>query len=258
VVIEMRRGGLGPYDLAGRVAVIAGGSGGIGSATARRLADAGTTVVVGYHRGRQRAADLAASLPGEGHAALRLSVDDTPAIGAAAEAVRGWHGRCDVLVNCAGWTAAVPHADLGALDDATIDRVLATNVRGAFALVRAFAPLLRSSGDSVAVTVSSIAASTGLGSNIAYCGAKAAVDTMTMSLARVLAPEVRVLTVAPAAVDTGFVPGRDSAAIEKQAAGTPLRVLVHPDDVAVAIIGVVTHLRIATGTVITVDGGKHL
>ena len=243
---DVRRGGLGPDDLACRVAVIAGGSGGIGSATARRLADAGATVVVGYHAGRERAAGLVASLPGEGHAALRISVDDTPSIGAAAEAVRGRHGRCDVLVNCAGWTAAVPHADLDALDDATIDRVLVTNVRGAFALVRAFAPLLRSSGDSVAVTVSSIAASTGSGSNIAYCGAKAAVDTMTMSLARVLAPEVRVLTVAPAAVDTGFVPGRDSAAIEKQAAGTPLRVLVHPDDVAVAIIGTVTHLRIAT------------
>jgi 3-oxoacyl-[acyl-carrier protein] reductase len=119
-VIEVRRGGLGPYDLAGRVAVIAGGSGGIGSATARRLADAGATVVVGYHRGRQRATDLVGSLPGEGHAALRISVDDTPSIGAAAEAVRGWHGRCDVLVNCAGWTAAVPHADLDALDDATI------------------------------------------------------------------------------------------------------------------------------------------
>lgn len=255
---DMRRGGLGAYDLAGRVAVVAGGSGGIGAATARRLADAGATVVLGYHQGQARAADLVAALPGQGHSALRISVDDTPSITAAAEAVRGRHGRCDVLVNCAGWTAAVPHADLDALDDATIDRVLAVNVRGAFALVRAFAPLLRGGGDSVVVTVSSISASTGLGSNIAYCGAKAAVDTMTMSLARVLAPQVRVLTVSPAAVDTGFVPGRDSAAIEKQAATTALRVVVHPDDVAVAIIGTVTHLRVATGTVITVDGGRHL
>src|ERR1017187_4973506 len=86
----------------------------------------------------------------------------------------------------------------------------------------------------------------------------ATVHMMCLSRARVLAPDVRVLIVAPAAVDTGFVLGRDSAAIEKQAAGTPLRVLVHPDDVAVAIIGTVTHLRVATGTVITVDGGKPL
>lgn len=257
---ELRRGGLGLYDLAGRVAVVAGGSGGIGAATARRLAEAGATVVVGYHTGRQRAADLIASLPGQeqGHSALRISVDDTPSIGAAAEAVRARHGHCDVLVNCAGWTAAVAHADLDALDDVTIDRVLVTNVRGAFALVRAFAPLLRGSGDAVVVTVSSVAASSGTGSSIAYAAAKAAVDTMTMSLARVLAPQVRVLAVAPAAVDTGFVPGRGRDAIEKQAAGTPLRVVVHPDDVAVTIIGIVTHLRIATGTVITVDGGSHL
>jgi 3-oxoacyl-[acyl-carrier protein] reductase len=275
-VTELRRGGLGVYDLAGRVAVVAGGSGGIGAATVRRLADAGATVVLGYHSGEQRAARLIASLPGPGreagpgrepgpsrepgpgHSALRISVDETPSITAAAETVRTRHGRCDILVNCAGWTAAVPHAALDALDDATIDRVLAVNVRGAFALVRAFAPLLRGSGDAAVVTVSSIAASTGSGSNIAYCGAKAAVDAMTLSLARVLAPQVRVLTVSPAAVDTGFVPGRDSAAVEKQAAGTPLRVVVHPDDVAVAIIGAITHLRTATGTVITIDGGRHL
>ena len=275
---ELRQGGLGVYDLAGRVAVVAGGSGGIGAATARRLADAGATVLVGYHSGEQRAARLVASLPGPGHGdgpgpgdgpgqepgsaaghrALRIAVDETPSITAAAATVRARHGRCDVLVNCAGWTAAVPHADLDALDDATIDRVLAVNVRGAFALVRAFAPLLRDSGDAAVVTVSSIAASTGSGSNIAYCGAKAAVDAMTMSLARVLAPQVRVLTVSPAAVDTGFVPGRDSAAVGKQAAGTPLRVVVHPDDVAVAIIGTITHLRTATGSVVTIDGGKHL
>jgi 3-oxoacyl-[acyl-carrier protein] reductase len=257
-VTELRRGGLGVYDLAGRVAVVAGASGGIGAATARRLAGAGATVVAGYHGGSERASSLVAALAGDGHTALRIAVDDSSSVAAAAAEVGAQHGRCDVLVNSAGWTAAVPHADLDALDDATFDRVLAVNVRGAFALVRGFAPLLRASGDAVVVTVSSISASTGLGSNIAYCAAKAGVDTMTMSLARVLAPEVRVLAVSPAAVDTGFVPGRDSAAIARQAEGTPLRVVVDPDDVAVAIMGAVTHLRTATGAVITVDGGRRL
>jgi len=87
---------------------------------------------------------------------------------------------------------------------------------------------------------------------------KAAMDTMSMSLGRALGPQIRVIGVAPAAVNTDFVPGRSREAIEKQALSTPLKVLVDPDDVALAILGAITHLRISTGTTLLVDGGKHL
>lgn len=255
---ELRQGNLGPYALAGRVAVVSGGSSGVGAACARRLAEQGAMVAIGYHTGRDRAEALAAELPGGGHAPLFLPMTDSAAIRAAAAEVEARFGRLDVLVNSAGTTRAVPHADLDGLDDETFDRILVTNVRGPFATIRAFAPLLRRGGDAVVVNISSLAAVNGLGSSVAYCASKAALDTMAMSLARVLGPEIRVLGISPAAVDTQFVPGRDRDAMLRQAAQTPLRVVCQPDDVALAVLAAVTHLRLSTGTTLLVDGGRHL
>jgi len=254
----LRQGNLGPYALAGRVAVVSGGSSGVGAACARRLAEEGAMVAIGYHTGRDRAEALAAELPGGGHAPLFLPMTDSAAIRAAAAEVEARFGRLDVLVNSAGTTRAVPHADLDGLDDETFDRILVTNVRGPFATIRAFAPLLRRGGDAVVVNISSLAAVNGLGSSVAYCASKAALDTMAMSLARALGPEIRVLGISPAAVDTQFVPGRDRDAMLRQAAQTPLRVVCQPDDVALAVLAAVTHLRLSTGTTLLVDGGRHL
>ncbi|MDB5372637.1 MAG: family oxidoreductase [Belnapia sp.] len=251
-------GNLGEYALAGKVAVIAGGSNGIGAATARRLAAGGAILAIGYNTGAERAAALIASLPGSGHLALRMPMEDTAALRAAAAEVEARLGRCDILVNSAATTRAVPHADLEALDDALIDRVLITNVRGPFATIRAFAPMLKRGGDSVIVNISSLAAITGTGSSIIYGASKAALDTMGMSLARVLAPEIRVVSISPSAVATDFVPGRSREAVEKQAATSPLRRVTEADDVALTILAAITHLRLTTGSVILVDGGKHL
>lgn len=253
-----RPGNLGAYDLTGRVAVVTGGSNGIGAATVRRLAAQGATCAVGYHQGLDRARALIAELPGSGHLALRMPMEDSAALRAAAAEVQAGLGRCDVLVNSAATTRAVPHADLEALDDDLIDRVLVANVRGPFATIRAFAPMLKASGDGVIVNISSLAATTGTGSSIIYGASKAALDTMGMSLARVLGPEVRVLSISPSAVLTDFVPGRSREAVERMALASPLQRLTEADDVALAILGAITHFRLTTGTAILVDGGKHL
>ncbi|MDT0510244.1 SDR family oxidoreductase [Novosphingobium sp. MMS21-SN21R] len=255
----VRANGAGEYSLNGRVAVIAGGSGGIGAATARRFAAGGASVVIGYNGNAAKAQELVDSLPNPGaHMAVHLPMEDGAQIDAAARAVADRYGTAHILVNSAGVTKAVPHAQLDDLDDATFDRILATNVRGPFATIRSFAPLLRSGGDSVIINVSSISAATGLGSSIAYCASKAALDTMGKSLARVLGPEIRVISVSPAAVATDFVPGRGREGVERQAASTPLQRVCEPGDVALAIISAVTHLRLTTGSVIEVDGGRHL
>jgi 3-oxoacyl-[acyl-carrier protein] reductase len=127
-----------------------------------------------------------------------------------------------------------------------------------FAAIRAFAPMLKASGDGLIVSVSSIAGQTGVGSSIAYCAAKAGIDVMTKSLARALAPDIRVLAVAPGVVDTGFVPGRGADFNAKIAASTPLGRIGSAQDVAAAILACATSLQFSTGTTIVVDGGRSL
>lgn len=242
------------------VAVVTGGAGGIGGAICRALAAAGFAVVVGYRNSAEQAHRLASAL-GDGHIAMQAPVTDSAALKALAAGVAQRYGGCDVLVNCAGTTRFVPHGDLDALDDALIDEILATNVRGSFAAVRALLPLLRASrqpGGAVVINVSSIAARTAMGSNVMYCASKAALDNMTQSLARALAPAVRVLSIAPGLVDTEFVKSLDSHWRDEQAARTPLGRLAAPQEVAAAVVSAVRELTFCTGCVLAVDGGRPL
>jgi len=240
---------------------VTGGAGGIGSAVCHALAEAGFQVVVGYARSRERAEELAAGLPGGPHLGLAADVTDSAALGVLAQAVERELRGCDVLVNAAGVTRFVPHDDLDALDDDLIDTILRTNVRGAFAAVRALRPLLGQSelpGGGVVVNVSSIAAVTGQGSNVAYCASKAALDSLTRSLGRALAPRIRVVSVSPGVVDTGFIRSLDPAWREDQLARTPLGRLASPGEVAAAVLAAVRDLTFTTGSVLAVDGGRPL
>ncbi len=244
--------------LAQKTAVILGGTGGIGLAVAELLAQAGAAVAVVASREVAKAQRVAVTLDGSGHHGYACRVEDSTELAALARIVQAEMGGADILVNSAGFTRAIPHADLDALDDETFDRILAVNTRAAFSAVRTFAPQLRARGDGLVVQISSIAATTAVGSNIAYCAAKAGMDVMGMALARALAPEIRVLSVSPGVVDTDFVPGRDRGAREKTAATTPLKRLCTPQDVAEAVLACATTLRSSTGSVIQVDGGRHL
>jgi 3-oxoacyl-[acyl-carrier protein] reductase len=244
--------------LQGKVAVILGGTGGIGAATARRLAEAGARVVVVGQRDVTKAQRAADALPGAGHSAALASIAESASLIALAEQVRARYGRADILVNASGFTRAVKHGDLDALTDELIDEIMKVNWRGQFAAIRAFRALLDESGDGLVVNVSSIAASTGVGSNIAYCAAKAGLDVMTASLGRALAPRIRVLNVSPGVVDTAFVPGRGSDFNDKAASTTPLGRIGSPEDVAAAIEACATHLTFSTGVTIVVDGGRRL
>ena len=252
------------FDLDGCVAVVTGGAGGIGEAICLGLARAGCTVVVGYNSSQGPAEELVrrlapATLP---HTALKCPVTDSAALAAMAAEVATRYGRCDLLVNCAGTTRFVPHAQLDELDDALIDQILATNVRGPFAAVRALHALLATpkthGRTGLVVNISSIAAVTAMGSNVMYCASKAAVNNMTQSLARALAPAVRVLSVSPGLADTEFVKSMDQGWRDEQAMRTPLKRLALPEEVAAAVVAAATHLTFTTGAVIPVDGGRPL
>ena len=108
------------------------------------------------------------------------------------------------------------------------------------------------------MNVSSIAAATGMGSNVAYCASKAALDSVTRSLGRALAPRVRVVSVSPGVVDTGFIRSLDPGWRDEQLTRTPLGRFAAPEEVAAAVVAVVRDLTFTTGSVVAVDGGRPL
>lgn len=248
-----------PLDrLDGKVAVITGGNGAIGSATARRLAALGARIVLLQNVAVSDVAPLLHTLGGSGHLAFEASVSDSASLKDAAALVQSQTGGASILINCAGYTKAVAAADLEGLTDELIDGMFAVNWRGSFASIRAFAPQLKATRDAVIVNVSSIASFTAVGSNIAYSASKAGIDVMTKALAKALSPEIRVLAISPGIVDTAFVPGRDESFNDRVGASLPLRRVGTADDVAAAIVACCTALRYATGSIIVSDGGRHL
>jgi len=245
-------------ELRGQVAVVTGGGGGIGSAICRQLAAAGAQVVITYNSDQGKARAAANTLAGGNHLILRAPVDDAEAQAQLASAVAEKYGRLDILVNNAGVSKSVPHADLEGLDDDAIDQIFRVNWRGAFASIRALQPLLAAGAGGVAINISSIAGRTGLGSNVAYCASKAAMDSMTRSLARALAPQIRVLSVSPGWVNGEYAQRMPRALIAEQEDKTPLGRIAEAEDVAEAVYAAVAHLRFSTGDIIPVDGGRPL
>jgi 3-oxoacyl-[acyl-carrier protein] reductase len=246
--------------LQGKVALVTGGAGGIGSAICTALAREGAVVVVGYNKSADAAQSLVEKLEksDQPHVSLRVPVTETKALNELSVQLEALYGRCDILVNCHGTTRFVPHAELDALDDSLFDEVMSTNVRGAFATVRALRSLLAQNQDGLVVNISSIAATLGIGSNIAYCASKAALDTMTKSMARALAPAIRVLSVAPGLVKTDITDNFDPAWLENYLHSTPLKRMVPSKDIALAVIAAAVYLPSSTGIVLPVDAGRLL
>jgi 3-oxoacyl-[acyl-carrier protein] reductase len=243
--------------LAAQVAVVTGRAGDLGEAICIGLAQPGCAVVVGYNHSQAPAQDLVRRLP-----PASQPLTDSAESQALADEVQRRYGRCDILVNCAGTTRFVAHADRDGLDDGLIEQIMSTNVRGPFAAVRALKGLLaarRHDGCAgLVVNISSIAAVTAMGSKVMYCASKAALDNMTRSLARALAPAVRVLSVSSGLANTEFVKSMDRGWRDEPAARTPLRRPARPEDVAAAVRACATQLSFSAGTVLAVVGGRPL
>src|SRR5271165_2224005 len=247
---------MGPLD--GRVALVTGGSKGLGAATALLFADAGARVVITFSSDAEAADRLLASLPGTGHRASRTPAQDTQAVERLVDTIGATEGRLNILVNNAGSTRVIPHADLRALDDDSFDFVLAVNLRGPFAMVRACQPLLKTSGCGLIVNVGSVSGVRGGGSNIAYAAAKAGLHAMTMSLARALAPEIRVVAVAPSLMETPMTEMWTPQQRAQRIASNPLKRIAQPEEVAAVILGLATTMTFVNGAIIPVDGGSLL
>ncbi len=247
-------------SLENKVAVITGGGGGIGSEIGRHLSALGATVVITYlgESDQEYAQKAIASFSGDGHLMVQASVDSYDDGKRLAATLQEQFGRVDLLVNNAGVTRFVDADDLEGLDDELIDMIFRVNWRGSFATIRALQPLLKQAIDGLVVNISSIAGTTGIGSNVAYCASKTAINTMTVSLARSLAPDVRMLAIAPGLVEGEYTKKLDPAWTREQEELTPLKRLTQASDVARAVVACATLLTFSTGCVIPVDGGRPL
>ena len=253
-------------ELKGRVALVTGGAGGIGGAVVRSLAKAGISgLAINYRKSTKAAEDLAADLERAGVKAFAVQADvqsDTQ-VRSMIEQIGGQFGRLDILVNNAGVTHWVNLADLDGLTDKIWDEILDVNVKGAFRCARAAAPML-AQHQGMVVNVSSISGvlAPPTLSSLPYGTAKAALIYLTKGLAAALAPRVRVNCVAPAFTDTPWMSEHFGAeypqAIAKASAGFPLQRIASADEVAGAILGLITGGDFVTGQTLIVDGGLSL
>jgi 3-oxoacyl-[acyl-carrier protein] reductase len=240
----------------GKVALITGAATGIGRAVALRLAARGLHVGINYSRSEAEACEtlqLVQAAGGQGTLFLANVADDQAVREMVARCVREL-GSLDVLVNNAGTTHFIEHHDLEAVTEQVWDDIIGVNVRGAFQCIRAAIEPLKQSGGSI-VNVTSVAGLQGHGSSIPYAASKAALNTMTKSLARVFAPSVRVNAVAPGPVKTRWLAGRD-AMIDMSLKSTPMKRAAEPDDVAVAVEFLALDAGLVTGQILVVDGGR--
>jgi 3-oxoacyl-[acyl-carrier protein] reductase len=267
-----------------KVVLVTGGAGGIGSAICKRMAEKGYSVIVTYNSNSEKAEKLLAELnalpkseiphPTSNHSIFHAPTTDFEKLKTLAGFIKTKYGKLDILVNNAGITTPVPHDDLDGLTDEWIDKIMQTNVRGTFAMIRACKELLEMSVEfglegnrnpkshirnpALVVNISSVAATIGIGSNVAYCASKAAIDSMTRSLGRSLAPHIRVVSVSPGLVLGEYASTFSPEFIQSSTNLTPIGRLATPEDVADTVFALAGYLRFTTGSIIPVDGGRAL
>lgn len=243
------------------VALVTGSATGVGRACVLQFAARGYDVVVNYSRSVEEAKETARKATSVGAEVLLVQCDvsDETLVQQMIEKIRAKFGRLDVLVNNAATTKFINHSDLDSMTEELWDRILGVNVKGAFFVTRAAAPLLREGEGGSVVSVSSVAGITGSGSSIAYCASKGALNTMTKSLARALAPEIRVNAVCPGPIESRWIrEGSPETSIEAMVAGYPIPKASMPEDIADAVVFFSLGTTMATGQLLSIDGGQTL
>ena len=247
-----------------KTAIVTGSATGVGAATALALARRGYDVLINYSKSEAEAKQSQAACREAGADTLLLRGDvaaDADCRQLAHAAMDRWK-RLDALVNNAGITSFDGAANWDALDTETFQHIVGVNAVGTFQMVRACAAHLKIAHGAI-VNVSSIAGALGIGSSVAYIASKGAVNSMTLYLARAMAPEVRVNAVCPGLITSRwFVDGLGQEAYEKVKASyeqrTPLGLACTPEDVAEAVLWLIDGARTVTGELILLDSGTHL
>ena len=237
--------------LAGQVAVVTGSTSGIGEAVARQFAAEGASIVINSSQSESEGNRIAGELPSALY--VRGDISDPTACERIISAAVAAFGTIDVLVNNAGTTEFIPHTDLDAVTDEIWSRILDVNVLGTWRLSKLAVPVMRNSGRGSIINISSIAGIRAVGSSIPYAVSKAAINHLTMLMARAVGPEIRVNAVAPGPIETPWTADWDEmhADVRKRA---PLQRSGLPNEVADACLSLLLS-EFVTGQVLVVDGG---
>ncbi|MCS7166147.1 MAG: glucose 1-dehydrogenase [Gemmatales bacterium] len=240
-----------------RVALVTGSATGIGRAVALKLAQQGYAIAVNYSRSHQEAEDTLQQVEKLGVPGLLIRANvarDDEVCRMVDQIVQTWK-RIDVLVNNAGTTRFIDHRRLDLLTEEVWDEIFGVNLKGAFYCCRAVIPYMQQQGSGAIVNISSVAGILGIGSSIPYAASKGALNTLTKSLARAFAPQIRVNAVAPGPVLTRWLADHMDH-IERQMALTPMQRAATPEDIADVVCFLVSGTHYITGQIIVVDGGR--
>ncbi|MDD5170558.1 MAG: SDR family NAD(P)-dependent oxidoreductase [Syntrophales bacterium] len=248
-----------------RVAIVTGSSRGVGAATARLFAQNGFNVVINYSQSEEQARVVQSACESLGGETLLCRADvseDADCRRMADDAMSRW-GRIDALVNNAGTTKFCAFSNLEGLMKEDFLRIYSTNLVGPFQMIRAVAPHMKSRGKGAVVNIASIAGVKGVGSSIAYSASKAALINMTVGLARVLGPEIRINAVCPGFIQGEWLQqGLGPENYEKSKAyfehKSPLRMTATPELIAKSILYFSEDADLVTGETLMLDGGQHL
>ncbi len=253
-------------DMEGKTVIVTGAGTGLGAATARALAKRGANVLVNYASSAEAAEAVAEACRADGVNAFAVKgsvAEFAECEMLVAEAVSRL-GRLDVVINNAGITKFADQKDLDALTAEDFERLYRVNVIGPYQMARAARGALEASGEGVIVNVSSIAGVIGIGSSIAYAASKGALNTMTLSLARSLAPKIRVNAVCPGFIASGWFTKwageqAEASVARRIAETTPLRAASTPEEIAETVLFLASPAsRSMTGEILTPDAGLHL
>ena len=252
-------------DLDGSVLIVSGSATGLGSSVVQQAAAKGARTVINYTKSEAEAQETLQACLDQGVEAIMVQGDvsvDADCRRMASAALEKW-GRIDGLVNNAAQSVFASSADLEALTAEQFLHIYSVNVVGAYQMTRAVSPSMKSQGLGAIVNVSSISAITGAGSSIAYAASKGALNTMTISLARALAPEIRVNAVCPGAFPSrwwreGLGEEGFKNLFDKYAAAVPLKSAGDPESVARTVLWLLEGAEYVTGETVMVDSGMHL
>ena len=249
-------------DVRGKTAIVTGSAVGVGRATAIDLAKRGANVVINYSRSEDDAKEAVRLVEAEGARALlvRADVSDDAQVQSMVRQAVDAFGGLHILVNNAAMTHFVPFHDLDGMKAEYWDDIFNVNVKGAFFCARAAAKAMKQSGGGAIVNIASVAGIRAVGSSIAYAASKAAVINMTVALARILGPDIRVNAVAPGFIETRWL--RSGLGDQVYEAGkamqikqAPLKAVCQPEHVSQLVMSLIEGADLVTGECIVIDGG---